>query len=186
MNEIQQNNLPDEPYHKEPKQNYVIYTIVSILLFAVLYAGLQFGKTMIFRDYTIDVKGTDLTAEQLEVVNNSVEIDFAKLEQLTFVKKNNDISVEILYNAGGYSDYAEENESYVKDDSKEEYRLEIFPYGNSVPEYVYADYYVNAEYPDRTCYLYEYNDNNYILFSLNSVSLELKAVFADFDKLYSK
>lgn len=186
MNEIQQNNLTDETYHKEPKQNYVIYTIISILLFAVLYAGFQFGKNMLFRDYIIDVKGTDLTAEQLAVVNNEVEMDFSEPEQLRFVRENNIFSVEILYNAGVYTDFAEDYENYVEDDSNDGHRLEIYPYGNSVSEYVYARYFVNADFPDRACYLYEYNGDNYILFSLTNVSQEIKAVFVDFDKIYSE
>lgn len=186
MNEIQQNNLHDEPYHKEPKQNYVIYTIISILLFAVLYAGFQFGKNMLFRDYTIDVKGSELTAEQVEIVKNATEIDFFEPQQLTLAKENNIFSVEILYNVGDYSDFAEDFESYVYDDSDEERRLEIYPYGNSVPEYVYPQYYVNADFPDRSCYLYEYDGDNYILFDINNASQELRAVFTGFDKLYSE
>lgn len=186
MNEIQQNNLIEEPYHKEPKQNYVIYTIISILLFAILYTALQFGKNMLFRDYIIDVKGTSLTAEQLAVINNEIEMDFSEPEQIRLIKENNTFFVEILYNVGAYSDFAENFESYVEDDSSDEHRLEIYPYGNSVPEYVYARYFVNADFTDRACYLYEYNGDNYIFFSLSSVSQEIKAVFAGFDKVYSE
>ena len=37
--EIQEEELP---YKKEPKQNYVIYTVISVILFFIIYFGVEF------------------------------------------------------------------------------------------------------------------------------------------------
>lgn len=188
MDENQQKNTAqensEEEYHKEPKQNYIIYTIISILLFAVLYAGVQFAKNLIFRDYTITVKGNDITSEQFEIIREHTEFDFYNIEQMILTKENNSFSAEILYNTGDYDSFAEDHETYVEADAGEDYRIAVYPYGNSVPEYVYSRYFVNADTPDMYCYFYEYGGDNYVKLIFEDVPDSIRIIFSEHEKNY--
>lgn len=188
MDENQQKNsaqdIPEEEYHKEPKQNYIIYTIISILLFAVLYSGVQFAKHMIFRDYTITVKGENITTEQLEIIKEYAEFDFENIEQMILTRKNNIFSAEILYNIGTYNGFAEDHENYVESDAGEDYRIAVYPYGNSVPEYVYSRFFVNADDPNMSCYFYEYGGGNYVKLIFEDVPESIRLIFSEYEKKY--
>ncbi|MGN1134820.1 MAG: hypothetical protein ACI4SF_01230 [Oscillospiraceae bacterium] len=188
MNENQQKNsaqdIPEEEYHKEPKQNYVIYTIISILLFAVLYLGVQFTKHMIFRDYTITVNGESITTGQLEIISEYTEFDFENIEQMILTRDNNNFSAEILYNMGTYNSFAEDHENYVESDAGEDFRISVYPYGNSVPEYVYSRFFVNADDPNLSCYFYEYDGENYVKLILEDVPESIRLIFSDHEKNY--
>lgn len=175
--------VPEEEYHKEPKINYIIYTIVSILIFAVLYIGFQFAKQVLLRDYTVTVDGNSISSEQLEEIKGYTKFDFEGIEHLILIKENNDFSAEILYNIGDYSDFAEDHENYIEDLDGEN-RLAVYPYGNSVPEYVYSRCFVNADSPDMRCYVYEYSGSNYLKLCFESIPESIKLIFSEHKKIY--
>lgn len=181
MNET---DTAEEEYHKEPKINYVIYTIISILLFAVLYTGFQFAKHALLRDYTIKVDGNSVSAEQLEDIKDYTNFEFENIEQLILTRENNSLSAEILYNIGDYSNFSEDYENYAEDDSDGENRLAVYPYGNSVPEYVYSRYFVNADVPDMRCYIYEYGGENYLKLTFEDIPESIKLIFSGHEKIY--
>lgn len=190
MDENKQNDnmngspVSEEEYHKEPKINYIIYTIISILLFAVLYTGVQIAKHALFRDYTITVDGNSITSEQAESVKKYTNFDFENIEQLILTRENNAFFAEILYNTGDYTDFAEDYENYAEDDSDGENRLAVYPYGNSVPEYVYSRYFVNADAPDMRCYVYEYGGENYLKLTFEDIPDSIKQIFSEHEKIY--
>lgn len=190
MDENKQNDnmngspVSEEEYHKEPKINYIIYTIISILLFAVSYTGVQIAKHALFRDYTITVDGNSITSEQAESIKNYTSFDFENIEQLILTRENNAFSAEILYNTGDYSSFAEDHENYAEDDSDGENRLAVYPYGNSVPEYVYSRYFVNADAPDMRCYVYEYGGKNYLKLTFEDIPDSIKQIFSEHEKIY--
>lgn len=192
MDENKQNDnmngspVSEEEYHKEPKINYIIYTIISILLFAVLYTGVQIAKHALFRDYTITVDGNSITSEQAESIKKYTNFDFENIEQLILTRENNDFSAEILYNTGDYTSFAEDHENYAEDDSDGENRLAVYPYGNSVPEYVYSRYFVNADAPDMHCYVYEYDGENYLKLTFGDIPDSIKQIFSGHEKNYRK
>ena len=185
----QKDNMNDSPvseeeYHKEPKINYIIYTIISILLFAVSYTGVQIAKHALFRDYTITVDGSSITSEQAESIKKYTNLDFENIEQLILTRENNAFSAEILYNTGDYTSFAEDYENYAEDDSDGEKRLAVYPYGNSVPEYVYSRYFVNADAPDMRCYVYEYGGENYLKLTFEDIPDSIKHIFSEHEKIY--
>lgn len=187
----QKNNMNEQPaaeeeYHKEPKINYIIYTIISILLFAVLYTGVQFAKYAMFRDYTITVDGSSITSEQSDAIKDYTGFNFENIEQLTLTRENNNFSAEILYNTGNYSSFAEDHENYAEDDTNAENRLAVYPYGNSVPEYVYSRYFVNADKPDMRCYIYEYGGSSYLKLTFDEIPDSIKLIFSEHEKIYRK
>lgn len=190
MNENKQkDNMNDSPvseeeYHKEPKINYIIYTIISILLFAVSYTGVQIAKHALFRDYTITVDGSSITSEQAESIKKYTNLDFENIEQLILTRENNSFFAEILYNTGDYTSFAEDHENYAEDDSDGENRLAVYPYGNSVPEYVYSRYFVNADAPDMRCYVYEYGGENYLKLTFEDIPDSIKQIFSEHEKIY--
>lgn len=176
--------VSEEEYHKEPKINYVIYTIISILLFAVLYTGWQTAKKALFRDYTVTVDGESITAEQSDIIKDYTGFDFDNIEQLVLTRENNSFSAEILYNMGEYSSFADDFENYAEDDSDGEKRLAVYPYGNSVPEYVYSRYFVNADAPDMRCYVYEFDGSNYLKLVFEEIPDSIKLIFSEHEKIY--
>lgn len=176
-------SVPEEEYHKEPKINYIIYTIISILLFAVLYMGFQFAKQALLRDYTVTVDGNSISSEQLDDIKDYTNFDFDSIEHLILTKENNAFSAEILYNIGDYSNFAEDHEYYVEDLDGEN-RLAVYPYGNSVPEYVYSRCFVNADAPDMRCYVYEYNGSNYLKLCFENIPESIKLIFSEHEKIY--
>lgn len=185
----QKDNMNDSPvseeeYHKEPKINYIIYTIISILLFAVSYTGVQIAKHALFRDYTITVDGSSITSEQAESIKKYTNFDFENIEQLILTRENNAFSAEILYNTGDYTNFAEDYENYAEDDSDGENRLAVYPYGNSVPEYVYSRYFVNIDAPDMRCYVYEYCGENYLKLTFEDIPDSIKQIFSEHEKIY--
>lgn len=183
---VNEQSVSEGEYNKEPKINYIIYTIISILLFAVLYTGVQFAKHAMFRDYTITVDGGSITAEQSEAIKEYTGFDFGNIEQLILIRENNAFSAEILYNTGEYSSFAEDFENYAEDDSDGENRLAVYPYGNSVPEYVYSRYFVNADAPDMRCYIYEYGGSNYLKLCFDDIPESIKIIFSEHEKIYQE
>lgn len=181
---VNEQSVSEGEYNKEPKINYIIYTIISILLFAVLYTGVQFAKHALFRDYTITVDGGSITAEQSEAIKEYTGFDFGNIEQLILIMENNAFSAEILYNTGEYSSFAEDFQNYAEDDSDGENRLAVYPYGNSVPEYVYSRYFVNADAPDMRCYIYEYGGSNYLKLCFDDIPESIKIIFSEHEKIY--
>ncbi|MGN0599941.1 MAG: hypothetical protein ACI4JK_08610 [Oscillospiraceae bacterium] len=181
---VNEQSVSEGEYNKEPKINYIIYTIISILLFAVLYTGVQFAKHAMFRDYTITVDGGSITSEQSEAIKEYTGFDFGNIEQLILTRENNVFSAEILYNTGEYSSFAEDFENYAEDDSDGENRIAVYPYGNSVPEYVYSRYFVNADAPDMRCYIYEYGGSNYLKLCFDDIPKSIKIIFSEHEKIY--
>lgn len=178
--------VSDGPIH-EPKQNYIIYTVISILLFAVLYSCWKFLVPKLFRDYTISVSGSSFSAEQLEIVKSYTEIDCDNISEAVFSRTNGRASVVIYYeNIEDTQDFAENRINFEYGDPEEDVRSEIYPYGNSVPEYVYGERYVNIGDPGISCLIYEYDDDFYAKYRSTNVSTEITALFSGTEKVYSK
>lgn len=176
----------DGPVH-EPKQNYVIYTIISVLLFALLYGSWQFISSRLSRDYEMTVNADSFTESQLDVLRNYTEINSESIDKITLSRVQNHISIRVYYENIG------DAEKFISDAIKFEYgneetdvRTEIYPYGNSVPEYVYANRYVNIENPSAECLVYEYNDSCYAEFHSTEVDSEISALFSGAEKVYDE
>ena len=92
----------EPPYKKEPRQNYVIYTVISVILFFILYFGVNFVTGKINAEYYMTVDGSQLTDEQKAKIEkyiiNPVESRKASLETKNTLKDIYDIptSVETL------------------------------------------------------------------------------------------
>lgn len=178
--------VSDGPVH-EPKQNYIIYTVISVLLFVVLYSCWKFVVPKLFRDYTFSVSGGSLTAEQLEIVKRYTEIDCENISEAVFQRTNGKASVAIYYeNIVDAQDFAENCINFEYGDPEEDVRSEIYPYGNSVPEYVYGERYVNIGDPDASCLIYEYDGDFYAEYRSSGVSAEIMTLFSGAEKVYSE
>lgn len=178
--------VSEGPIH-EPKQNYVIYTVISIMLFVVLYSCWKFVVPKIFRDYTMSVNGDSLTAEQLETLRKSTEIDCDNISEAVFQHTNGKTSVIIYYNnIENEEDFTENCINFEYGDPEEDVRSEIYPYGNGVPEYVYGNRYVNIQDPGVSCLVYEYDGNFYAKYRSSDVNTEITAIFSGAEKTYSE
>lgn len=176
----------DGPVH-EPKQNYIIYTVISILLFSVLYSCWKFVVPKLFRDYTMSVNGGSFTSEQLETVKKYTEIDCENISEAVFQRTKGKASVVIYYeNIGNAQNFIESCINFEYGDPEEDVRSKIYPYGNSVPEYVYGERYVNIGDPGISCLVYEYNGDFYAEYRSFNVNAEITALFSGAERIYSE
>jgi hypothetical protein len=175
----------EEEIVHEPKQNYVIYTIISILLFCVLYFGWQFVSSKMFRDYTITVTGENFTAEQISIIGDFTSISCDNISQAVYTRTNGKASVVIYYeDIGDTTQFVDNCINYEYGDVEEDVQTAIYPYGNSVPEYVYAEQYVDIDDPNRSTLVYDYNGSSYAEYHSSDVNTEIRSLFNGGEKIY--
>lgn len=176
----------EAPVH-EPKQNYVFYTIVSVLLFFALYFGYRFAVGKLFRDYTMKVDGSAFSAEQLENIKEFAKIDSDSISDVRLERVNNKSTVFITYkDIGDPEEFAENVIMYEYGNIAEDIRTEIYPHGDRTVEYVFADSYVNIDDPTVYCMIYDYNGETYAQFRSENITSEISALFMGAEKIYKE
>ena len=171
--------------HVEPRRNNVIYTVLSVLIFALIYGIWHFAQTKLFRDYSMIVGGDMLTEEQLDIAADFSGVSWDKIDHIRLDRVGGKTSAVICYCETG-EDFADTAIMYEYGDIAEDIRTEIYPHGNDVPEYVFADSYVDIENPARYCLLYSYNGENFAEYHSDNVSSEFSALFMGAEKIYSE
>lgn len=173
--------------HVEPRRNNVIYTVISVLIFALLYGVWHFAEAKLFRDYSMTVSGDRLSEEQLDIAADFSGISWDKVDHIRLDRTDGNTSAVICFReTGAPEDFADMAIMYEYGDISEDIRTEIYPYGNSVPEYVFADSYVNIDDPSRYCLVYSYNGENFAEYHSGTVSSEFAALFRGAEKVYAE
>lgn len=186
IEEAEEQAEEEAPVH-EPKQNYVFYTIVSVLLFFTLYFGYRFAVGKLFRDYTMTVDGSAFSAEQLENIKEFAEIDSDNISDVRLERVNNKSTVFITYkDIGDPEEFAENVIMYEYGNIAEDIRTEIYPHGDRTVEYVFADSYVNIDDPTVYCMIYDYNGETYAQFRSENITSEISALFMGAEKIYKE
>lgn len=174
----------DAPHH-EPKSNYVIYTIISVAIFAILYIGGKYLISNLFKDYYMIADRSELSAEELEAVKKYTKIDSDAFSKIRIDRINMQNCITVYYeNTDSADKFADNCICYEYGNVVEDIRTEIYPYQNTIPEYVFASSYVNIDDPNVYCLLYSYEDINYAEYHSNVHSSEISAIFMDSEKVY--
>ena len=175
----------EPPYKKEPRQNYVIYTVISVILFFILYFGVNFVTGKINAEYYMTVDGSQLTDEQKGIISDYASIDCTDITAVKLKRVNRSSVVTVYFeNTGDPETFAEERIMFEYGDVVEDLRIEIFPYGNETVEFVYASSYVNIDNPNVYCHVYEFNGENYAEYHSDELTSEISALFMDAEKIY--
>lgn len=173
------------PYKKEPKQNYVIYTVISVILFFVVYFGVEFVSGKINAEYYMIIDGASLTDEQKNVISEYASIDSTDISSVKLERVNRISTVTVYFNnIGNIETFAEEKLLYEYGDVVEDLRIEIYPYGNETPEYAYASSYVNIDNPNIYCYVYEFEGESHADYYSDELTSEISTLFMDIEKIY--
>ncbi len=179
---------PMERKHYTKQQN-IMYTVISVILFFVLYFGGAGIIAAFNRPYNIY-----LTAEAVrpETLPQLYEISGLSAERgLTFetarLAKGDGIATVMLFS--GLDSDEEPPESFIGfeyGDPIEDVRIEFYPYSDSpaVPEYAFGTQYVDIDHPERTVSVFEFEGGCYAMYSEygNVLSSELKSAFKDGEK----
>lgn len=175
----------EPPYKKEPRQNYVIYTIISVILFFAIYFGVEFIKDRLNAEYYMIIDGNTLTEEQKGIISEYTSIDMTDITAVRLDRINRSSTVTVYFeNAGDIESFSEEKVLYEYGDVVEDLRIEIYPYGNDIPEYVYASSYVNIDDPNVYCHFYEYGGNTFAEYHSPEMTSEISVLFMDSEKIY--
>lgn len=188
IEDTEQTDISEErERHVEPRRNNVIYTVISVLIFALLYGVWHFAQNKLFRDYSMTVSGDKLSEEQLDIAADFSGISWDKVDHIRLDKTNGKTSAVICFReTGAPEDFADMAIMYEYGDIAEDIRTEIYPYGNGVPEYVFADSYVNIDDPSRYCLVYSYNGEDFAEYHSDTVSSEFAALFMGAEKVYAE
>lgn len=186
-NDLESDEIIEEepPYKKEPKQNYIIYTVISVILFFIVYFGVDIISGRMNAEYYMKIDGTDLTDEQKQIISEYASIDSTDIKGIRLERVNrNSIITVYFYNAGDIETFAEERILYEYGDVVEDLRVEIYPYENEIAEYAYAYSYVNIDDPNIYCYVYEFEGESYADFYSDELTSEISTLFMDIEKIY--
>lgn len=182
------NNLKEnlyEGYVKEPKRNYVIYTIISIILFFCLWGGYKFISSRLFRDYYMTADVSSLSEEQFAIIREYADIDYDEILKITFESTDRHNSISIIYSG------IEEPEDFIENcilfeygDPEQDIRTEVKIFDNEIAEYAFADKYVDIDKPSSCCLIYEFEGQYYAEYHSSEIPSEIYNIFKNNDKVY--
>lgn len=175
----------DEGYVKEPKRNYIIYTLISIVLFFALFGGYKFISSRLSRNYYMTAEVSSLSEEQFEIIREYADIDYDEIIKITFESIDRHNSISIIYSG------IEEPEDFIENcilfeygDPEQDIRTEVKIIDNEIVEYAFADKYVDIDEPSSCCLVYEFEGQYYAEYHSSEIPPEIYSIFRNSDKVY--
>lgn len=176
------------------KQQNAMYTIISIILFFVLYFGVKGVMGVVNRPYNVyaspDTVSEERVAAAFELCGISADEGYS-FENARLVKAENGYEFTVLF--GDITDresFSENNPQLGYSDSEEEVRIEFYPYRENPDgkEFVYAEIFRNADSDNGTIYLFEWQGEFYAeYFESGSVlPSEVSSIMAGQEKIYTE
>lgn len=172
----------------DPKNK--LYTVISLLIFAVLYTGWQLIKDNIALSYSLykdsfTEKEYELILDSTgyEVLPNGISIKCARINKGF---DGNRLYIDLIC-PSDYANSADEDEydniaavlPFTSGDPEKDVRYMIFPYEDLRTDYVYADAYVDVISPQHMCIVYEYNGETIIQLRLTDYDPSVEKAFGD-------
>lgn len=171
----------------DPKNK--LYTVISLLIFAVLYAGWYFIKENFTIAYAL-YADTLSEAQMTQVMN---ELELSKLPEgaeLSYVRLHRNFDSDTLYAEfrlpDGFTendDFAQELIPYEYGNIAEDERFTVYPTPDMNADFVYGNSYVCIDDPLKSCLIYEGDDGTYALFRTDDYDPAVKAAFRDGTKI---
>ena len=173
-------NIEDERPNKEPKRNYVIYTLISVVIFFALYFGLKGVKSVIFKDYSKYVRLGELAAESRAAAYDTA-MDFTKIskepEYAEIKREQGRVTVIFgYYDVGDAEEFIGANADLRLSDPEYDVKEEICNENGTI-ENVIADSYVNIDNPNETLIIYELNGVVCAQYRSNRITADIAAIF---------
>ncbi len=154
----------------DPKNK--LYTVISLLIFAVLYVGWYFIKDNFVFTYALYTE--NLNQEQLLIIERELQAEIPEGAELQFARLHRNFDSDMLYAAFLLPEGIEENENFADEMIPYQYgnvvrdeRFTVYPYADMTADYVYGDSYVCIDNPLRSCLIYKEDGNHYALFRTN-------------------
>ncbi len=174
----------------DPKNK--MYTVISLLIFAVGYFLIGYVKDNITLAYALyndnpSDEAVQMIASELKAENISAECE------LEYIRLHHNFDNNTLYAAFSVIDDSEEIEQaaekyipYDYGDSHRDIRLTVYPYNDMVPQYVYGDKFVSIDDPSDSCFIYETAEGYTALFMSDDYSSDVYNAFEGIEKIKIK
>ncbi len=167
----------------DPKNK--LYTVISLLIFAVLYAGWYFIKDNFTLTYAL--YADSLTESQMAQVMNELELsELPEGAELSYARMHRNFDSDTLYAEfrlpDGFTedeDFAEALIPYEYGNVAEDERFTVYPTPDMNADFVYGDSYVCIDNPMKSCLIYEGDDGTYALFRTDDCDPSVKTAFKD-------
>lgn len=191
MNEEINASVPDRDEGDRPPVDpkNKLYTVISLLIFAVLYAGWYFIKDNFTLTYAL--YADSMSAEQLSLIERELEADIPEGAELEYARLHRNFDSDMLYASFRLPQDITDDENFA--DSLIPYRygdvdadrqFTVYPDADMTVDYVYGDNYVCVDDPMKSCLIYEDNGETYALFRTNKYdSSVIKEAFGDAVKI---
>ena len=171
----------------DPKNK--LYTVISLLIFAVLYAGWYFIKENFTIAYAL--YSDTLSEAQMTQVMNELELSsLPEGAELSYVRLHRNFDSDTLYAEfrlpEGFTeneDFAEELIPYEYGNIAEDVRFTVYPTPDMNADFVYGNNYVCIDDPLKSCLIYDGDDGTYALFRTDDYDPAVKAAFSDGTKI---
>lgn len=179
------------------KQQSFLYTVISVVLFFIIYFAAKGITGTVNRPYQMLVYGEDINAESVAEAfsisgissENGCVFENARVE-----KGTDGYAFSALFLVNIEPD-AEDDESIAKEiisfeygDPEEDIRAEFYPYAENpyYAEYAYGEKYVDIETPSREISIFQWDGEVYALYRQygSVVPSEIKALFSGTEKVY--
>lgn len=171
MNEEIKASVPDGDEGDRPPVDpkNKLYTVISLLIFAVLYAGWYFIKDNFTLTYAL--YADSMSAEQLSVIARELDAEIPEGAELVYARMHRNFDSDMLYVSFRIpSDKTEEEDfpdsmiPYRYGDVEFDRQFTVYPDADMTVDYVYGDSYVCIDDPMKSCLIYEENGETYALF----------------------
>ncbi len=181
---VEESRPPVDPKNK-------LYTVISLLIFAVLYTGMEFLKANFTLSYALydDMP----SAENLTVILR--EIGMEQLPEgysFRYARLHNNFDSNTLYIALSLPEDTEEPseiEEYIPysfGNIVEDERFTVYPDADMTAEYVYGNSYVCMDDPMESCLVYEDEDGYTAVFRVNDYDSKIKSALSEGVKISVK
>lgn len=189
---VENEQKPEEMTRKHyTKQQNILYTVISVVLFLVIYFGGGKALELINRPYRIYLYPEMVSEEKLSDLYDICGI--SDVQGISFetarLRKEGGFETLVLFSGIDDEDYFAENcINFEYGDVIEDIRIEFYPYPEnpSAAEYAFGSRYVDINDPNRYISVFIYSGTVCAEYSQlgDSLPSDVKAFFADGEKVY--
>ena len=174
------------------KEQTVLYTLISIVLFCLFYFGGKGIMSVINRPYYMVQNSEAVNEENLNLYfeESNLSEDFGLIFENARLTKNESGYILSIFFSGTVDteDFAENGILFSYGNPIENVSTEIYPYTENPTRAEYADAtkYVNIDDPNDEILIFEYEDVTYVKYQTYgySVPAEIKILFRNCEKVY--
>lgn len=171
----------------DPKNG--LYTFLSLLIFAVGYAGVNYAKNNFFIPYTKTL--TEFSERNASILNSEINYEKANDYDIAYAKilsgTGNDY-LTVRYEIGDKESFGEliADDFFCETDINGENiseRIQVYENETMDTDYIYGEVYASSVYPDLTLRVFEKDKKCYAEFIKSEYDKSVKSAFGECDKI---